>query len=236
MNQQMHHQMRQMDSLMNSMMMDPFGMMGMGRMGMGGGNGFRNPREMMMIEDVPRGGNNQIAERRSRGGRGGFDESNMMMMPFGGLLGGGGLFGGLMQQMQNMQQAAVNDPNCHVYTQSTVVSMAPNERGEPSIYEATKSVRRAGDVKEVRRTVRDSERGVDRMSIGHHIGDRAHIIEKERDRSGQIREQQQFRNLHERTSLFPLSLFPSFLPSFPHSLQTMRDPLITNGRQPLDRV
>lgn len=47
-------------------------------------------------------------------------------------------------------------------------------------------------------SVRTGEQGVgDRMSIEHTIGDRTHIIEKQRDRSGRIREKQRFINLDE---------------------------------------
>jgi hypothetical protein len=67
------------------------------------------------------------------------------------------------------------------------------------VYEVTDSVRKTGDVKETRRSVRDSMRGEERMSIGHHIGDRGHVIEKRRDRNtgGRIVEQQEFIGLKE---------------------------------------
>ena len=90
-----------------------------------------------------------------------------MMMPFG----GGGLFGsffgggGIMQQMVRrrahaiplsscahlqdaMRDRAMNDPNSHVYSQSTVFSL--DHSGDyPVVREETHSVRKAGNVKEV---------------------------------------------------------------------------------------
>ena len=52
-------------------------------------------------------------------------------------------------------------------------------------------------VKETRKAVRDSERGVEKMSVGHHIRDRAHIIEKSRGRDGNVDENQELINLDE---------------------------------------
>jgi len=128
------------------------------------------------------------------------DPMTSMMQSFG--FGGGlfgGLFGGFMRQMEQMQSQALNDPNCHVYSQSTVISMKPGQGGRPEYYEATESMRKAGDVKETRRSVRDTERGLEKMEIGHHIGQRGHVIEKRRDRTtgGQIMENQEFIGLNK---------------------------------------
>jgi len=52
----------------------------------------------------------------------------------------------------------------------------------PQIYEATQSSRYApGGVQETRSTVRDSRTGLHQMSIGHHINDRAHIMQRSRN-------------------------------------------------------
>lgn len=69
----------------------------------------------------------------------------------------------------------------------------------PQVYQETSSVKGGpGGVKETRKTVQDSQRGIKKMAIGHHIGERAHIIEKEQDtRSGQLEERQDFINLDE---------------------------------------
>lgn len=46
--------------------------------------------------------------------------------------------------------------------------------------------------------MRDSESGFERMAIGHHIGDRAHIMERSRNRrTGDREERQDFINLEE---------------------------------------
>ncbi|CAJ0606092.1 unnamed protein product [Cylicocyclus nassatus] len=104
--------------------------------------------------------------------------------PFGGI-------GGIFSAMEDLQQRAMNDPHSQVYTQSTMVTFG--EDGQPRVVE--NSVRKSGDVKETRRAVRDGQR--EEMAIGHSIGDRTHIIEKKRDKDGNVRRQQKFVNLDE---------------------------------------
>jgi hypothetical protein len=113
--------------------------------------------------------------------------------PFGGgLLGGGGIFGGLMQHMNNLQSHALNDPHSTVFSEATMVSF--DGQGQPKVVQS--STRKAGDAKETRRTV---QRGADlsELSVGHSIGDRSHVIEKKRDKTGKFRQQQRFVNLDE---------------------------------------
>ncbi|XP_072428844.1 myeloid leukemia factor 1 isoform X2 [Chiloscyllium punctatum] len=53
-------------------------------------------------------------------------------------------------------------------------------------------------IKETRRAVKDSESGIEKMSIGHHIQDRAHVIQKSRNqKTGHEEVDQQFINLNE---------------------------------------
>lgn len=67
------------------------------------------------------------------------------------------------------------------------------------MFQATSSTRTApGGLKETQRTVTDSRTGTKKMAIGHHIGDRAHIIEREHNlRSGDQEERQDFINIEE---------------------------------------
>ncbi|KAK6738083.1 hypothetical protein RB195_020280 [Necator americanus] len=139
---------------------------------------------------------------------------NAMMDPFGMMMGGMGMiegpyerqpahralarpfdpfrgFGGLFTAMEDLQERAMNDPHSQVYTQSTMVTFGQD--GQPRVVE--NSVRKSGDVKETRRSLRDGTR--EEMSIGHTIGDRTHIIEKKRDKDGNVRRQQRFVNLDE---------------------------------------
>ncbi|XP_033253833.1 myeloid leukemia factor-like isoform X7 [Drosophila miranda] len=85
------------------------------------------------------------------------------------------------------------------FCQSTVMTMSSGPDGRPQIYQASTSTKTGpGGIRETRKTVQDSRTGVKKMAIGHHIGERAHIIEKEQDmRSGQLEERQEFINLDE---------------------------------------
>jgi len=100
------------------------------------------------------------------------------------LFGGFGFGGGLMQH-------AMNDPNSMVFSQSTMITMNP----DGTQHVVSNSTRKAGDVKETRKAVRNGDD--ERVSIGHHIGDRAHYVEKKRDANGQFRQKQKFINLDE---------------------------------------
>lgn len=77
--------------------------------------------------------------------------------------------------------------------------MSHGPDGRPQIYQATSSTKTGpGGVRETQKTVQDSRSGLKKMAIGHHIGERAHIIEREQNmRSGQREERQDFINLDE---------------------------------------
>ena len=177
-----------MDNMMGGMMTDPFNMMddffGTGRR--------RNPQQM--IDDGQ--------PRRRTNGRSGAE--NQLANPFGGF--GFGLLGNMMQQMvcenyncidfiecfqESLQHEAMSSPSSHVFTQSTMISY--DGSGQPKVVQ--NSIRRTGDVKETRRTVRDGAR--EETTVGHAIGDREHIIEKKRDKDGRVRKNQRFVNLDE---------------------------------------
>lgn len=84
----------------------------------------------------------------------------------------------------------------------SVVSMSSGPDGRPEIYEETYSSTTApSGVRETKKTMSDSRTGTKRMAIGHHIGERAHILERERNvRSGEEEERQEFINLDEGNS------------------------------------
>lgn len=67
------------------------------------------------------------------------------------------------------------------------------------VYQATSSTRSApGGIRETKKAVCDSRTGLKKMAIGHAIGDKAHIIEREQNlRSGEQEERQDFINLDE---------------------------------------
>lgn len=61
--------------------------------------------------------------------------------------------------------------------------------------------------------MRDSESGLERMSIGHHIGERGHVMERSRNRlTGDREERQDFFNLEESGLNTSFSILCSFSP------------------------
>ncbi|XP_061162442.1 myeloid leukemia factor 2-like [Saccostrea echinata] len=158
---------------------------------------FQNPFGSMfgsnpMLQEPRRGGQQMAVAPRN----------NQAMSPFGFDFGFNSVFSNMNNMMANMErtfESARNNPNAQVFSQSAVYSYTNtgSEGSRPRVYEATSSTLQApGGVKETRKTVRDSERG-DKMAIGHHIRDRAHIIQKTRRRGGDIEEEQELINLEE---------------------------------------
>jgi len=114
---------------------------------------------------------------------------NMSMRPYG------------MYQPSALQTYSMGSAPMSAYTHysSSVMSMSSDGYGRPQVYEATQSSRYApGGVKETRSTVRDSRTGVHEMSIGRHIDDRAHIVQRSRNYyTGQQEQNDEFINLEE---------------------------------------
>ncbi|XP_034478326.1 myeloid leukemia factor isoform X2 [Drosophila innubila] len=113
---------------------------------------------------------------------------------------GGGLFGfPPMPTFNRLLNADIGATNGASFCQSNVMTVSTGPDGRPQIYQASSSTKTGpGGVRETRKTVQDSRTGFKKMAIGHHIGERAHIIEKEQDlRSGQLEERQEFINLDE---------------------------------------
>ncbi|XP_015380431.1 PREDICTED: myeloid leukemia factor [Diuraphis noxia] len=127
--------------------------------------------------------------------------SNGMMMPFGG--GMFGNFGSMMNNMNNSMNMMVsgNHPGqSFSSSSSTFMSYSSNgPNGQPQIYKASTSTRTGpGGVKETKKAVSDSRTGVKKLAIGHHIGDRAHIVERQQNvYSGDQEENQEYINLDD---------------------------------------
>ncbi|PAV82631.1 hypothetical protein WR25_26712 isoform B [Diploscapter pachys] len=169
----MNHMHRMMED-MDAMMMDPFGpMMGPPPMLM------RHPHPFAALTDGHEHHHPPPHHRSARA-------RELALDPFGGF----GI-GGIFNAMNHLSERAMHDPNAVIFSQSTAFTWGPD--GQPKVVE--NSVRKTGDVKETRRRVQDG--GEEHMSIGHHIGDRTHVIEKKRDKDGNVRKQQKFVNLDE---------------------------------------
>lgn len=93
---------------------------------------------------------------------------------------------------------ASNGNMAHSFMSQSVMTMSSGPDGRPQVYQETMSTRMApGGIKETKKTVSDSRTGTRSMAIGHHIGDRAHILERERNMHGDEEERQEFINLDE---------------------------------------
>ena len=63
------------------------------------------------------------------------------------------------------------NPNGYSFSSSKVMTYSNDGRGDPKFFEASSSTRTApGGVKETQRTLRDSESGIHKMAVGHHLG------------------------------------------------------------------
>lgn len=162
---------RHMNTMMNTMgsgVFDPFGM--------APHMGVFNPFDGMQQQIGGMGGMHQMQRNA--------------LMPFG--------FSGMpnMTQMissHNIPQGATS------YSSSQIVSMTHGADGRPQVYQASSSTKTGpGGIRETQKTVQDSRSGVKKMAIGHHIGERAHVIEREKNvRTGHEEERQDFINLDE---------------------------------------
>lgn len=109
---------------------------------------------------------------------------------------------GMRSRMEDVNRNFGNlssDPHCHSFSSSSVMSYSKNGNEPPKVFQASSLTRRApGGIQETRRALRDSESGLEKMSIGHHIQDRGHVIEKNNNKKTGERElKQDFQNLDE---------------------------------------
>ncbi|XP_051577230.1 myeloid leukemia factor 2-like isoform X1 [Myxocyprinus asiaticus] len=123
------------------------------------------------------------------------------LSPFGMMGMGGGfmdMFSMMSGMMDNVDRMS-GSPNCQTFSSSTVISYSSTDPGTPKVYQQTSELRTApGGIRETRQTMRDSESGLERMAIGHHIGERGHVMERSRNRlTGDREERQDFFNLEE---------------------------------------
>lgn len=94
----------------------------------------------------------------------------------------GGLFPSVDDMFANIGRLS-QDPSCHSFSSSSVMTMSTDEQGRPQVYQASQSMRTApGGVKETRRSLQDTRSGVQELTIGHHLDERAHIVGRKRNR------------------------------------------------------
>lgn len=104
----------------------------------------------------------------------------------------------MMDQMMRGAQQQFSAEPMQSFTSTTVMSFN-GANGQPKIYQESTSHRRGpGGIEETRQTVRDSERGINKVQIGHRIGERKHVVEREMNaQTGQISENVELENLDE---------------------------------------
>jgi len=106
--------------------------------------------------------------------------------------------GGFSNNVFNQMDQFGKDPNTQVYSSSSVMTYSNTGDGKPKIYQASSQMRQApGGVKETRKMVRDSEKGIEKVALGHHIGDRAHVIERQKFNDGPVEEIVNLENLDD---------------------------------------
>ncbi|KAI9515365.1 hypothetical protein NQZ68_026098 [Dissostichus eleginoides] len=124
------------------------------------------------------------------------------MMGMGGGGGGGGgfmdMFGMMGDMMGNVERMS-GSSNCQTYSSSTMISYSSSDAGPPEVYQQTSATRTGpGGIRETRQSMRDSESGLERLAIGHHIGERGHVMERSRNRrTGDREDRNDFINLDE---------------------------------------
>ncbi|XP_047915324.1 myeloid leukemia factor 1 isoform X3 [Anser cygnoides] len=104
-----------------------------------------------------------------------------------------------MLEMQRKFDELSVHPDAHTFSSSSVMTYSKIGDEPPKIFQASAQTRTApGGVKETRKALKDSESGLEKMAIGHHIHDRAHVIKKSKNRkTGDEEINQEFINLDE---------------------------------------
>ncbi|NXO78031.1 MLF1 factor, partial [Sitta europaea] len=91
------------------------------------------------------------------------------------------------------------DPNSHSFSSSSMMTYSRTGDEPPRVFQASAQTRTApGGVRETRKALRDSESGLEKIAIGHHLQDRAHVIKKSKNsKTGDEEMNQEFINLDE---------------------------------------
>ncbi|GAB1600131.1 myeloid leukemia factor 1-like isoform X1 [Argonauta hians] len=104
----------------------------------------------------------------------------------------------MMAGMNHSLQSNKIDPNGHGFSHSSFKTYTKVGNNPAKTYEATQTVTTApGGVKQTYKSVRDSEKGYDKMAVGRHIKDRAFIEERCRNTSGLMESNNQYINMDE---------------------------------------
>ncbi|KAG8581065.1 hypothetical protein GDO81_007541 [Engystomops pustulosus] len=108
-------------------------------------------------------------------------------------------------------------PDVHSFKSSSVMTYSKTGDEPPKIFHATSQTRKApGGIKETKKAIRDSESGVEKVSVGHHIKDRAHIVKQmKNNKTGDQELNQEFLNMDEADA-------PSFDTEWDHEISKFK--------------
>ncbi|XP_041898593.1 myeloid leukemia factor 1 isoform X1 [Corvus kubaryi] len=146
--------------------------------------------------------------------RGGGRATSFSLMPFAGFgrvqdAGFGDPFSAMDRMMSDMRNSMLEmqrkfddlsiQPDGHSFSSSSMMTYSKMGDEPPKVFQASTQTRTApGGVKETRKALKDSESGLEKMAIGHHIQDRAHVIKKfKNSKTGDEEMNQEFINLDE---------------------------------------
>ncbi|XP_051521188.1 myeloid leukemia factor 1-like isoform X2 [Myxocyprinus asiaticus] len=104
-----------------------------------------------------------------------------------------------MKEMNRNVENMASDSNSHSFSSSSVMTYSKVGDEPAKVFQASSQTRSApGGIKEMRKSLQDSESGLQKMSIAHHIQDRGHVIErKENRKTGEKVLNQDFQNMDE---------------------------------------
>ncbi|XP_056663585.1 myeloid leukemia factor 1 isoform X4 [Monodelphis domestica] len=109
----------------------------------------------------------------------------------------------MRNNMQDLQRSfsdmSVDTERGHSYCSSSIMTFSKIGNEPPKLFQASSQTRRApGGIKETRKALKDSDSGIEKMAVGHHIYDRGHVIRRERNsRTGDQELNQEFINMQE---------------------------------------
>ncbi|XP_063772209.1 myeloid leukemia factor 1 isoform X4 [Pseudophryne corroboree] len=135
-----------------------------------------------------------------------------------------GQHGSQVALREDHREGLADRPDTHSFQSSTVMTYSKTGDEPAKIFQASSQTRKApGGIKETKKAVRDSESGVEKIAVGHHIKDRAHIVKKlKNNKTGNHEVDQEFVNLDESEApIFnnewdrKVSKFHSFENNFP---------------------
>ncbi|NXU63181.1 MLF1 factor, partial [Horornis vulcanius] len=151
----------------------------------------------------------QARERAARRAEGRAQQDSQVALRGTGRVNFGDPFSAMDRMMSNMRNSMLEmqrkfddlsiQPDGHSFSSSSMMTYSKMGDEPPKVFQASSQTRTApGGVRETRKALKDSESGVEKISIGHHIHDRAHVIKKSKNaKTGDEEMNQEFINLDE---------------------------------------